>query len=415
MPDSLTCGVVPSREIYETLLDEMCRYIPSAWINLGYTGDLENLPLTGDDFLAGQARWDRLTPLIAQLWPAEAAHGRITSSLQRLHYSVPGLQAPAFVKLDSQLPVCASVKARGGLYEVLCHAEDLCMRAGLCAAAEHVTSARCAEFLAKHEVAVGSTGNLGLSVGLAAAAVGMRATVHMSTDAKAWKKTLLRERGVNVVEHEGLYEEAVAEGRRAAEKDPFCFFVDDERSKVLFLGYSAAARELADQLADAGIQITVEQPLVVYIPCGVGGAPGGICWGLKHVFGSRVHVFFAEPTHAPCVTLGLASQRFDGLCISDVGIDGVTAADGLAVGRASGLVCAMVSQLVAGTVTVDDSELSQHLTGLLAAGDEYMEPSCCAAFSCPARLRTTSQEVLLTRGTHVFWATGGALVPQHER
>jgi len=240
--------------------------------------------------------------------------------------------------------------------------------------------------------------------------------VHMSTDAKEWNKQLLRSRGVCVVEHSGQYAEAVAAGRKLADANPHCHFIDDEQSKTLFLGYSAAAKELKDQLDEQGIAVTPSEPLVVYIPCGVGGAPGGICWGLKHQFGDNVYVYFAEPTHAPCVTVGLATGLHDKVCVQDFGIDGKTEADGLAVGRPSGLVCQVVAGLVAGTFTVDDEELFEPLAELMDTHGRFMEPSCCAALLGPERLATHPQaSKQLQCGTHVFWATGGALVPESER
>src|SRR5690606_26624501 len=117
--------------------------------------------------------------------------------------------------------------------------------------------------------------------------------------------------GVEVVRHEADYTTAVENARLAAESDPTIYFVDDEQSRQLFLGYSAAAQELADQLRERRIAVDAEHPLFLYLPCGIGGAPGGVAYGAKKAFGDHVHCFFVEPVQSPCALVQMMSGSTD--------------------------------------------------------------------------------------------------------
>ena len=335
-----------------------------------------------------------------------------------------GVTGRLMLKQDSHLAVSGSVKARGGIYEVLKHTEDLALENGFLREDYTVFASEASRaFFGKYAIHVGSTGNLGLSIGIMGAAFGYRTTVHMSADAKEWKKALLRSKGVTVREYDSDYSLAVQEGRKLAAEDPFSYCVDDENSAALFLGYAVAARRLKKQLQEKGIAVDAAHPLFVYLPCGVGGAPGGIAFGLKHEFGDHVFCFFVEPVQAPCMLLGMATGLHDRICVQDVGLTGKTEADGLAVGRPSKFVGKTVEGLVSGIVTVSDEKLCDYLRGLWDCEHIFIEPSACAAFHGVVKLRTMSRFLeasgmtgeRLASACHVAWATGGNMVPEEER
>ena len=383
-------------------------------------------------------RFRHFAPLLAELFPEAADVGGVIESPL---LPVPALQAalglpPAsgalFVKADHLLPIAGSIKARGGIHEVLEFAEGIAQQGGLLREDDYqrLAGPTARALFADYQVAVGSTGNLGLSIGTMASALGFRATVHMSSDAKEWKKARLRQQGVEVVEHAGDYAKAVAAGRDAAAKDPSCHFVDDEHSHSLFFGYAASAYHLATQLRAADRRVDATHPLFVYLPCGVGGAPGGIAYGLQQVFGDAVHCFFAEPTHAPCFMLAMLGRdrTLPGLpvhpSVYEIGLDNQTEADGLAVPRASALVADTVYPFIGGTYTVADDTLFHLLAMAKNSENLRIEPSAAAGFDGPNRLlnspgshaylETHRLEHCLADATHLVWTTGGRFVPDDE-
>ena len=397
---------------------------------------LGDVGLTLEDVQDASARLGRFASYIRRVFPqTEEAGGIIESPIQAVpsmqqalseRYGLP-LPGQLWLKLDSQLPISGSIKARGGIYEVLKHAEDLAIEAGLLSLDDDYAKLDSDDFRAffrQHRIAVGSTGNLGLSIGIMSATLGFDVTVHMSADAREWKKEKLRSHGVTVVEYEADFSVAVAEGRKQAEADPGCHFIDDENSTSLFLGYAVAALRLKPQLEEAGVVVDADHPLFVYLPCGVGGGPGGVAFGLKLVFGDHVHCLFAEPTHSPCMVLGVYTGLHDQVCVQDFGIDNVTAADGLAVGRPSGFVGKAMQRLIDGYYTIRDEELYALLALLEQQEGIRLEPSALAGVAGVGRIVAEANASYLQRlqitpeqldnATHLAWATGGSMVPADE-
>ena len=419
------------------LLEQLQRTEPLLWLNPKLT-DFSNasaqLPLSQSDVADASARLKRFAPYIAEAFPETAANkGIIESPLREVPLfkgqmeleSAQPIPGRLMLKCDSHLPISGSIKARGGIYEVLKYAETVALEAeliGTGACYTELNSDLCRNLFSQHQIVVGSTGNLGLSIGIMGAALGFLVTVHMSADARQWKKDLLRSKGVQVIEYEDDYSKAVEEGRKQALSQERCHFVDDENSSDLFLGYAVAAERLAKQLTEQNIQVDAEHPLFVYLPCGVGGGPGGVAFGLKLLFGDHVHCFFAEPTHSPCMLAGMYTGLHDQISVQELGIDNQTCADGLAVGRASGFVGKVMDPLLSGIYTVEDQKLYELLARIYETENIALEPSALAGAPGIVNLLSQGESYLNDHGlqdkmenaTHIIWATGGSMVPEQE-
>ncbi len=423
----------------KSLLEDVAKGKEVIWLNDDLTTAskaFSDIPFTMADIDDAEARLARFAPFIQTIFPETVPqNGLIESPLTEIPSMQKHLETKygaeisgrLFLKQDSHLAISGSIKARGGIYEVLKHAEDLALEHGKIKQTDDYTKFASPEFhsfFSQFKIQVGSTGNLGMSIGIMSAALGFHVIVHMSADAKQWKKDLLRQRGAEVIEYDDDYSKAVEVGRKNSDADPTSYFVDDENSPTLFLGYAVAAKRLQKQLQAQNIAIDAQHPLFVYIPCGVGGAPGGVAFGLKQLFGDAVHVFFIEPTQAPCMLVGMASGLQNKVSVQDFGLTGQTHADGLAVGRASGFVGGVMKHLLSGILSLEDYHIYDYMRDIVHTENIFLEPSACASFWGVSKLNTSEMQHYIQKAglqnhmqnaIHIPWATGGNLVPAEIR
>lgn len=125
------------------LVEDLVALKETTWFNPGTTSLAEGLPyvgLTEHDVQDAHARLTRFAPYLAKAFPETAATGGIIESELA---AIPAMQkrlekefgqrinGEILLKKDSHLPISGSIKARGGIYEVLTHAEKLALEAGL--------------------------------------------------------------------------------------------------------------------------------------------------------------------------------------------------------------------------------------------------------------------------------------------
>ncbi len=122
--------------------------------------------------------------------------------------------------------------------------------------------------------------------------------------------------------------------------------------------------------------------------------------------------------------LGLMTGRHSDVSVFDFGLDCVTKADGLAVGRASGFAGKLVEPFLPGSYTVEDGMMFRLLAALYETEGIAVEPSAAPGLLGPVMLQQTGTgrlfieknglEGAFTAGTHIAWSTGGGMVPESE-
>lgn len=304
-----------------------------------------------------------------------------------------------YLKLDSHLKVARSVKARGGFNEVMSRIERVLEEKKLIERFSSLKLDDIKQIMQDYTIEVSSTGNLGLSIGLCAKAFGFKAKVHMSRDAKEWKKDMLRSAGTEVLEYDNDYTYAVKMGRLSASQNPDSYFVDDEMSEKLFLGYASSIFEIIDQVKESAMKISYEEPLNVFLPCGVGGAPGGIAFALRSFFKDYVKIYFLEPTEYPSMLYSYLMKKASS--VNDIGLASNTVADGLACGSPSKLVFPMLDYLVDGFLTFNDDNIIKAKQKAFDIDKEIMEASSVVALLAYEKLNKPKNSLLWITGSNV--------------
>ena len=188
---SLTQDKIDALIASHPLIQSLVKLEEVSWFNPAITpsstaAGMTKVGLGPEDIQDASKRLSRFAAYLRKAFPETEASGGIIESVVR---PIPKMQqalneryglnlkGKLWLKQDSHLPISGSIKARGGIYEVLKHAEDLAIKAGLLKYDDDYAklfSDEFRKFFSQYSIAVGSTGNLGLSIGIMSAKLGFK-------------------------------------------------------------------------------------------------------------------------------------------------------------------------------------------------------------------------------------------------
>ena len=125
------------------VVGDICELKETAWLNPDkqpFEQAKAACPLGMADIEDAAARLERFAPYLCRVFPETAeSHGIIEPAVRPIpamqkvleETSDTAIAGQVWIKLDSHLPISGSIKARGGIYEVLKTAEDIALQSGM--------------------------------------------------------------------------------------------------------------------------------------------------------------------------------------------------------------------------------------------------------------------------------------------
>jgi len=206
-----------------------------------------------------------------------------------------------------------------------------------------------------------SSGNHAQAVAIAAASLGIVATIVMPTDSPKSKVAATRDYGAKVIFYDRLKEDREAVGKRIAD-DLGATLVPPYDHPWTIAGQGTAALELLEEVPDLD---------ALLIPVGGGGLISGCSIAAK-ALRPEIRIFGVEPEGGNDTYLSIHAGRPVEIPPPQ------TIADGLRSSRPGTLTFPFVQKLVEEIVLVNDSEIREAMKFLLARMKMLVEPSGAA-------------------------------------